>query len=855
MIKQLHTNTEGWAAGLLLVLEKSKPEDTTAQSVNKLEPEVVFDYFASEIFQKIGKETRDILTKTALIPSITPAMVKRLTGKHQGDRILSNLCKKNFFIEKKQSEQQTVYQYHAMFREFLLLRAKELFTSKQLLTLKRTAAMILEESNRTEDSAGLFIETRDWDNLTRLINKNAEQYLINGRTQTLLAWFETFPQEIINNNPWLSYWFGMCYLNFKPSDSVCYFEKAFDSFKENKDSKGMVLAITGVLRGIANEFRNFERFDHWIDVLDEIKFKLRLRKYPEIQDYVITNIFFVFCFRRPDHPEFNLLEKHLHEALDKDIDVNLRSEISYLLILRYLEAGNYANALILLNFIREIAKHSKISPAILVLGKHAEAGYYCINALHDQCSNAVKYGLNIVKHSGVHVWECHFLGMCTANLICKGDLEEAEKYLDRMASVIKTDSYKGSFYHMLKGWYSLSRKDLPLARKHMKKSLLLAQDVGALYPLSVSNFGMAQVLYECGEWQKAYLHLNKVDYFSRRMKSSCINFTYLLAKAQFAFDQDDDKSAFKYLQNAMFLGRENGYTNFFVWRPEVMVKLCMKALAAGIEVDYVKELIRKRNLFPENPPMDINNWPWPLKIYTLGRFEIIKDDKLIRFSRKVPQKPLAMLRAIISLGGKNVSETRLSDELWPELEGDAAHHSFKTTLSRLRKLIGIENVILLQEGQMTLNPRYCWVDTWAFERLFDQVDELAKGGHKDKYSQIMEKVIGMYHGSFLAGNVKESWTISPRERLRNKFIRCLSKLGVYWEDNGQFEKAIDCYSRGIEVYDLSEELYQRLMLCYHKLGHNTEAIAVYERLTKTLSVTTGSNPSPKTENILKTLYR
>lgn len=260
MIRKLHTNTEGWAAGLLLMLEKSKPEDIPTQSLNKLEPEVVFDYFASEIFQNIGRETQDILTKTALIPSITPAMVKRLTGKHQGDRILSNLCKNNFFIEKKQSEQQIVYQYHAMFREFLLLRAKELFTSKQLVKLKRKAAIILEESNRTEDAAGLFIETRDWDSLTRLINKNAEQFSLNGRIQTLLAWFETFPQEIINNNPWLSYWFGMCYLNFKPSDSVCYFEKAFDSFKENKDSKGMVLAISCVLRGIANEFRNFKRF-------------------------------------------------------------------------------------------------------------------------------------------------------------------------------------------------------------------------------------------------------------------------------------------------------------------------------------------------------------------------------------------------------------------------------------------------------------------------------------------------------------------------------------------------------------------------------------------------------------------
>jgi ATP/maltotriose-dependent transcriptional regulator MalT len=75
MIMQLHSKTEGWAAGLLLMLEKSKTEGIAAHSLNTHDPEVIFDYFAGEIFQKIDKETQDVLARTALLPSITPAMV------------------------------------------------------------------------------------------------------------------------------------------------------------------------------------------------------------------------------------------------------------------------------------------------------------------------------------------------------------------------------------------------------------------------------------------------------------------------------------------------------------------------------------------------------------------------------------------------------------------------------------------------------------------------------------------------------------------------------------------------------------------------------------------------------------
>ena len=130
----------------------------------------------------------------------------------------------------------------------------------------------------------------------------------------------------------------------------------------------------------------------------------------------------------------------------------------------------------------------------------------------------------------------------------------------------------------------------------------------------------------------------------------------------------------------MALGRERGYVNSHVWIPAVMARLCARALEEGIEVDYVRGLVQRRGLVPENPPVDVEAWPWPIKIFTLGRFEVLLDGEPVRFARKVQRKPLALLKALIAFGGRRVREDLVMDALWPDAEGDAARVALASAL-------------------------------------------------------------------------------------------------------------------------------------------------------------------------------
>jgi DNA-binding SARP family transcriptional activator len=478
--------------------------------------------------------------------------------------------------------------------------------------------------------------------------------------------------------------------------------------------------------------------------------------------------------------------------------------------------------------------------------------------MHEKCQKAVYDGLELSRETGVQIMDYLLLGHGAANALSAGDLTTSKKLLKRMALLSQSlRSWNKGFYHFLAVWEALLQHDMKKALLHVDLALKLSFDAGVIQIEAFCHIEKALVMHEIGDQEKARDQLELARSIGRKVKSHIIDFMCFLTESQFAFAMGEEEAGLVSLSKAMAIGKQQGYLNTFIWIAPVMTGLCAKALEAGIEVDYVRDIIKKRGLVSDTSPLHLENWPWPLKIFTLGRFGLVKDGKPVRFSGKVQKKPLALLKALITFGGREVSEEQLMDILWFEADGDVAHKSFATTLHRLRKLIGNEKAIQLREGRLTLDSRYCWVDVWAFERILGQVDAAWKEGlAKNNIAQtiqLAEKAIEMYRGPFLAAEIDQPWTISFRERLRSKFLRNVGKLGLYWEQVGDFNKAVNCYQKGLEVDDLAEEFYQRLIVCYKRLGRRAEALTVYHRCRNTLSTVLGVEPSPATEAICKSL--
>jgi DNA-binding SARP family transcriptional activator len=247
----------------------------------------------------------------------------------------------------------------------------------------------------------------------------------------------------------------------------------------------------------------------------------------------------------------------------------------------------------------------------------------------------------------------------------------------------------------------------------------------------------------------------------------------------------------------------------------------------------------------------------PVRIYTLGRFSLLYQGQPLGFGRKTPQRALTFLKTLIALGGRQVSSLTLAAALWPDADGDTAQRSFDTTLYRLRKLFADDQILILRDGMLTLDARKCWVDVWSFDRLLGHIQRIrsrdATGKDAHKLEQLSGRMLSLYQGHFLAKEEATSWSVSLRERLRSKYIHTLLELGQYWEIHGFWDKAMLCYQKGLEVDDLIEVFYQRLMLCCLETQRISEGLSVYRRCRQVLSIVLGLQPELETDSIYQSL--
>jgi DNA-binding SARP family transcriptional activator len=283
--------------------------------------------------------------------------------------------------------------------------------------------------------------------------------------------------------------------------------------------------------------------------------------------------------------------------------------------------------------------------------------------------------------------------------------------------------------------------------------------------------------------------------------------------------------------------RESCYYGFLRLPPNMLTPVLTLALTHRVEGEYVRTLIRRRKLPPPGP--DVVDWPWPLALRTFGEFSIAREGETLVSKGKAQKKPLELLKALITHGGRGVDATMLTGLVWPDAEGDDAKTSFDSNLYRLRKLLEIDGALTLGEGKLSLNPELVWLDVWSFENALDAGD--------------VDAALALYRGHFLALDAPLPWTLPARDRLAAKLVRAVLAEGDALERRSEWSRARALYERTLEVDNLAEAIYRRLMVCLREEGNPAGALTTYRRCRELLSIVLGRTPSPETEAVRQTL--
>ena len=106
------------------------------------------------------------------------------------------------------------------------------------------------------------------------------------------------------------------------------------------------------------------------------------------------------------------------------------------------------------------------------------------------------------------------------------------------------------------------------------------------------------------------------------------------------------------LRAALARTREGGFVCPGFLGPRAVSRLVTTALAHDVETDFARTLLRAHGLRPGPEALDMAAWPSPVKVRTLGSLAIEVDGAPVRFGRKTPTVPLALLKLLAASSGR-----------------------------------------------------------------------------------------------------------------------------------------------------------------------------------------------------------
>ena len=851
-IERLYEQSAGWAAGLTLMLEAYRKSNGVSPGL-PTERETIFAYFAAQVFAHLPDSTQRFLVETAVLPQVPVSLAKELTGNRRSSEILEDLYERHLFTHRRPGSE-PIYWYHALFRSFLKEQAPGLLGLEVLHETERRAARLLDARGNHDEAFQLFREVQDWPAAQRLIERHAEALLAKGRGQTLRDWIVPLPQATLDNAPWSRYWLGTSLIPLNQKDARNHLERAFGQFAAGGDPMAQALAAAGVIESYFFEWSDFHPMRRWMDTLEPLLDRLSFAGNFRTEQKIYTSLLLAILFAAPGHRLLRRTVSRVTEMLDEDMDVNSKASTAMILLSYSNLACDLERAKRAVVCIDPLLEHSDLTP-INRMWCHIRLGYYhqligqyrtALDALARATSIGEAHGLKGVRHT--------FLLIATYQIPCYailGDVRSVRKCFQRMLEM--ADPAR-----------PMDMSHLSHAKVHVEVAAgnyRMVAEGGAQFSERAASTGMiyVQILrveHEAMGWAVLgeLSHLQDALSRLRRMIAGTC-FAFFECEARFLetyaeLVHGDLERGRRLLADAIALAREMQFQYPQMTRYSIIPGVILaEALRSGIQRDYVRDTIRRLHI---KPPADgPEDWPWPVKVLTLGCFEVLCDEQKLEFAGRAPRKVLAVLKAIVAGGGDAVAVAHLTDSLWPDEEGDAARKAFDVALVRLRRLLGNAEAVIVREEQVALNRDVCWVDAWAFAR---NVEIIERGeGTPFALRRAGERALELYRGTFLPGDPEDKNIIVVRLRLRDLLARLVSALGRQLEAAGDWEPALACYRRGIDADELAEEFYQGLMRCHAATGRTAEGMATFRRLRRTLSVVLGVKPSERSEQLMRLL--
>ena len=201
-IKYIHSHTEGWIAGLQMILVTMQGNS----EVNALLPafsrsnQDIMEYLTSEVLDQQEEHVRQFLLETSIFDRFNAAMCDGILGRDDSQQILEILLARNLFLQPIDAEGKW-FRYHSFFKDSLNKQLVKTRGETSYLVHAR-ASNWFEQEGLIEDAIDHALEAGEFDRAITLFDKIATIFMGQDKFGRFWAWFDKLPQELISKSLW-----------------------------------------------------------------------------------------------------------------------------------------------------------------------------------------------------------------------------------------------------------------------------------------------------------------------------------------------------------------------------------------------------------------------------------------------------------------------------------------------------------------------------------------------------------------------------------------------------------------------------------------------------------------------------
>jgi DNA-binding SARP family transcriptional activator len=197
---------------------------------------------------------------------------------------------------------------------------------------------------------------------------------------------------------------------------------------------------------------------------------------------------------------------------------------------------------------------------------------------------------------------------------------------------------------------------------------------------------------------------------------------------------------------------------------------------------------------------------------------------------------------------------RLAAVFWGEYPTSTSRKYLRNALWRLRCALQsagtpVDEYLLISDDSISFSSssRY-WLDVQIFETTTIRYQDIPGQELTPEQVAHLEGDIDLYVGYLMEG-IYEDWCLYDRERLDLLYLNTLSKLMVFHETNGTYERGLACGERILSHDNTREKVHRQMMRLYWKSGDRSAALAQYKLCAQALREALDISPMKVTSHL------